>query len=119
MTDKQKLLLEQTLNKYKTLFEGKLGHYPDKKLHINLVDDAKPMFKKAYYVPFQRESLFKNELQNMVEDRVLEPCGPSALAAPNCVVPKKDNGVSWVSDFKELNKLIKKGKFLCRESKTS
>ena len=64
------------------------------------------MFKKAYHVPFQRESLFKDELQNMVNDGILEPCGRSHWAAPTFVVPKKDNRVRWVSDFRELNKLI-------------
>ena len=71
-------MLESTLKKYEILFDGKLGHYPHKKFHIDLIDGAEPIFKKAYHVPFHRESIFKNELQNMVSDGVLEPCGPSA-----------------------------------------
>ena len=47
-------------------------------------------------------------LQNMVKDDVLEPCGRSHWAVPTFVVPKKDDIVQWVSDFKELNKLIKR-----------
>ena len=111
MTDKQKLLLEQTLNKYKTLFEGKLGHYPDKKFHIDSVDGVKLVFKKAYHVTFQRELLFKNKLQNMGWDGVLKPCERSKWAPPTFVVPEKDNRIQWVSDFRELNKLIKMGIF--------
>ena len=111
MSDRQKIIFENTLKKYEVLFDGKLGHYPHRKFHIDLVDNAKPVFKKAYHVPFQRESLFKNELQNLVNDGVLEPCGPSAWAAPTFVVPKKDNRVRWVSDFRELNKLIKRKPF--------
>ena len=47
----------------------------------------------------------------MVADGVLEPCGRSAWAAPTFFVPKKDNRVQWVSDFRELNKLIKRKLF--------
>ena len=111
LSEQQRIILETTLKKYEILFDGKLGHYPHQKFHIDLVDGAEPVFKKAYHVPFQRESLFKNELQNMVSDGVLEPCGPSIWAAPTFVVPKKDNRVRWVSDFRELNKLIKRKPF--------
>ena len=93
MSAKEKILSENTLKKYRILFDDKLGHYPHKKFHIDLVEGAKPVFKKAYHVPFQRESLFKNELQNMVRDGVLEPCGRSHSAAPTFVVSKKDNRV--------------------------
>ena len=91
MLDQQKIMLEETLKKDEILFDGKLGHYSNKKFHIDLVDGAKPVFKKVYHVPFQREYHFKNELQNMMEGGVLEPCGPSAWDAPTFVVPKKDN----------------------------
>ena len=47
----------------------------------------------------------------MVADGVLEPCGQSAWATPTFIVPKKDNIVQWVSDFRELNKIIKRKPF--------
>ena len=112
LSEQQRKLLESTLQKYGKIFDGKLGIFLDEKFHTDLVDDAKPVFKKAYHIPFQRESLFKNELQNIVANGVLEPCGQSAWAAPTFVVPKKDNRVKWVSDFRELNKLIKRKLFL-------
>ena len=111
LSQQQQIMLESTLEKYEILFDGKLGHYPDRKFHIDLVEDAQPVFKKTYHVPFHRESLFKNELQNLIKDGVLETCGTSAWAAPTFVVPKKDNRVRWVSDFRELNKLIKRKPF--------
>lgn len=61
--------------------------------HIDLVDGVKPVLKKACNVPFQHESLFKNGLQNMVQDGVLEACGRSYWEAPTFVAPKKDNRV--------------------------
>ena len=108
---KQKQLFKNTLEKHEILFDGKLGHYPHEKFHIDFVEGSKPMFKKAYHVLFQRESLFKDEIQNVVKDGILEPCGQLHLAAPTFVVPKKDNRVQWVSNFCELNNLIKRKLF--------
>ena len=93
MSDKQKRMFKKKLKKYEIIFDGKLGHYPHKNFHIDLIDGTKPVFKKAYHVPFQREFLFKDELQNMVQDGVLEPCGRSHWEASTFVVPKKDNKV--------------------------
>ena len=47
MSDKQKQLFENTLRKYEILFDGKLGHYPNEKFHIDLIEGAKPVFKKG------------------------------------------------------------------------
>jgi hypothetical protein len=51
---------------------------------------------------------FKNELQHLVEIGVQSKCEASEWVAPTFVVPKKDGRVHWVSDFRELTKLIKR-----------
>ena len=52
MAHKQKQLFENTLKKYESLFDGKLGHYPHEKFHIDLVEGAQPVFNKAYHIMF-------------------------------------------------------------------
>ena len=47
----------------------------------------------------------------MVWDVVLVPCGRSQWVEPTFVVQKKDKRVRYVSDFRELNKLIKRKSF--------
>ena len=54
--------------------------------------------------------VFYQELQRLVELGVLEEVkGLVDFAAPTFLVPKKDaNRVRWVSDFRELNKIIRR-----------
>ena len=66
LTPHQQDQLNNVLKKYTVLFDGKLGRYPHKQFHLELVDNFNPVYKKAYPVPYQKEALFKNELDNLV-----------------------------------------------------
>lgn len=103
LTSSQKNDLRQVLNQFTTLFNGKLGCYPHAKVHLQLKPDAKPYHARPYAVPHIHRNIFKNELDRLVLEGVLEPCGASEWAAPTFIVPKKDGRVRWVSDFRQLN----------------
>ena len=68
----QQCQLQQTLDRCKILFDGRLGYYPYEKVYLELIDDYKLSCKKAYPVPFAREKVFKKELDSLVEDKVIE-----------------------------------------------
>ncbi len=108
LTPEQQDDLASLLSKYTKLFSGKLGLYPNKKLHFELMPNARPVYKRPYTVAHAHRAVFKQELDRLVELNVLEPCGPSAWGAPTFIIPKKDGRVRWVSDFRELNKVIKR-----------
>ena len=102
----QKQRLKLVFEKYKRVFDGKLGKHPTAKIDIELVPNAKPIYQNPYPVSFKRKALFKRELDNMIADGVFTRIGESEWGFPSFIIPKKDGRVRWLSDFRKLNKLI-------------
>jgi hypothetical protein len=88
------------LSKHGKLFNGELGLCPHRKLHLDLVEDAKPTHKQPHLVAHFNLEMFKNELEHLVKLKVSQRCGASEWAAPTFIA-------RWLSDFRELNKIIK------------
>ena len=99
------------MDKYTDVFDGKLGCYPHEKIQVKLKPGAKPIHKHAYPVPYKREESFQRELKHLVREGILRECGPTHWAFPTFIVPKKDDRVRWVSDFRALNELIERPQY--------
>jgi hypothetical protein len=69
-----------------------------------------PVHKCAYLVPHSQEPIFKEELDCLVDVGVLRVHLNGLLQHSS---PKKDGQVQWVSDFRELNKCIKRKIYPC------
>ena len=102
----QKQGLRDLFLKYQKVFDGSLGLYPHKKVHIEIDPNAKPVHKRAYAVPRVHLDTFKKELDHLVEIGVLSPQGMSEWASPSFIIPKKDGRVRWVSDLRALNEVV-------------
>ena len=96
LSENQQLKLQQALEKVNVLFDGSLGHYPHRKVHLDLVEGTEPVHSKPYAIPRTHDEAFRKELQHLVEIGVLRPCGPTEWAAPTFLVPKKDGRVRWI-----------------------
>ena len=108
LSPEQQRDLEKLLSKYSRLFTGKLGRFPHRKVHLELQQDARPVSCRPYPVPRHHEQVFKDELKRLCAAGVLSPCGASAWLTPTFLIPKKDGRVRWISDFRALNKVIKR-----------
>jgi hypothetical protein len=96
------------LNEHTKLFDGTLGVYPHRKFYIDLMSGAVPKHFRPYALPVINLEAIKKELIHNFKIGVLSPQGASEWASPTFITPKKDGRVHWVSDLRELNKVVKR-----------
>ena len=94
------------LKKYESLFDGNLGTWHVNPYDIKLKPDAEPYHWKPFPVPHIHELTFKQELDRLEYLKVIKLGNRYQWGAPTFLIPKKDSTVRFISDFRELNKLI-------------
>jgi transposase InsO family protein len=108
LTPAQRDDIRKLVAKYPKLFSNELRLYPHRKIHLEIDPNAVPKHFRPYSVARTHMQVFKKEIDRLVEIGVLRPCGATEWAAPTMAIPKKDNTIRVVSDFRELNKVIKR-----------
>ena len=109
---KQQTDLDHLFRKFPQLFDGEMRTYPHRQYHLDLQDSTKPVHSRSYGVPFMQWDTFKCKLDPLVKIGILECSGASQWASGAFIIPKKDGRVRWISDFRALNKCIKRKTYL-------
>lgn len=108
LSSSQKRALKRILRRYETLFDGKLKVFPNEKIHLDIDPTVAPHRARTYPVPRTQLDVFKKELDRLEQEGVLSKTGRSEWIAGSFIIPKKDGSVRWISDFRALNKAIKR-----------
>ena len=98
--------LQELLGEFDLLFNGKLKKFKGELVHLDVDPNAVPHRSKVYSVPHAHHSVFKEELDRLVQIGVLEPAGQALWIAGTFIIPKKDGKVRWITDFRGLNRAL-------------
>jgi hypothetical protein len=108
LTNSEQESLLKLLKKYEDLFEGTLGTFTGTPYDIKLKDNVELHHARPFPVPKIHELTLKSELDRLCELNVLKRVYRSQWGAPTFILPKKDGTVRFISNFRELNKRIKR-----------
>ena len=100
----QRQQLYHLLQKFQKTFDGKLKTFKGPPVHLQLIENPKPVRRRPYSVPTSHLTVFKAELHRLLEIGVIEKATRSEWIAGTFIVPKKDGRVRWITDFRGLNK---------------
>ena len=106
LDEHQRQELLSVILKYKPLFTGKVGKWKDKPIDIVLKENTKPYHAKSYRVPQAYLQVFRDKIDRLVHIGTLSPVTQSDRASPTFCIPKKDQRIRVVSDFRILNTSI-------------
>ena len=108
-TEKDKLL--KLLQEFEELFDGTLGDWDCNPVLLQLKEGAQPYHGRPFPIPKKHVETLKKEIQRLCNLGVLKWQVDSEWALPTFIIPKKDNTIQVVSNFREINKQIMRKPF--------
>eukprot|EP00957_Ditylum_brightwellii_P169988 12938557-Ditylum_brightwellii.AAC.1 len=109
LKDNKKIMLKGLLEKYKNLFQGKIGVWFGVPIKLRLKkEDVEPFHAKPYQVPHSVMKVFQTEIERLVELGVLKQNTTFKWAAPTFGIPKKNGEIRIVTYFRKINESLKR-----------
>ena len=106
LTVHQRNKLLRLLLKFETLFDGTLRDWKTEPVSFTLKPGTKPYHGRAFPVPHIHLATLKKEVERLVKIGVLKKQPTSEWASPTFIIPKTNQTVRFLSDFREVNKRI-------------
>jgi len=103
LEDEKKIYLSQVLEQFNDVFSPNPGNAKIEKHKIQ-VTSSDPIVCKAYSVPFTLRKQLKEELENLLKERIIRKSN-SPYASPLVIVVKKDSKLRICPDYRKLNKI--------------
>ena len=99
----QQSKLLELLIKFEDLFDGTLGDFKTQPVRFHLKDGERPYHGKPYPIPQSRLAVIKKEVKRLVDIGVLKRQPESEWGSPAFVIPKSNQTVRFLGNFREVN----------------
>ncbi|XP_054272605.1 uncharacterized protein K02A2.6-like [Macrosteles quadrilineatus] len=104
--------IDRLIENYKDVFEQNIGVIPEVEGHIQLLEDAKPVYMKPRLVPYALRPKVEEELDRLEKIGIISKVEQSDWGTPIVPVVKPSGKIRICADFKvTLNKQIKDIKY--------
>ena len=109
LSAENKRSLLSLISKYQSIFatDPKKPSLVKNPEHRIVTDNAQPVSRKPYRIPYAWNNEVNKQIQQMLENGIIRPSS-SPWNAPVILVRKKDNSMRFVCDFRGLNDVTKR-----------
>eukprot|EP00804_Cyclotella_cryptica_P007817 CCRYP_001403-RB/>CCRYP_001403-RB protein AED:0.40 eAED:0.64 QI:0/0/0/1/0/0/3/0/379 len=106
LSNPEQAKLLELLQEFEELFSWKLGDWDCKPVSLQLKEGAQPCHGRPFPIPKKHVETTKREVQRLCDLGVLKLKDDSEWASPTFIIPKNDNIIWVVSNFREVNKRV-------------
>ena len=98
--------LSHVISTHKTVFNG-IGLLKDHQVQLHIDEDVRPVAEPPRPIPFHLRQRFKNEIERMEEQGIIEEhTGPAPWVSNPVLAPKDDGGIRVTVDMRNANEAI-------------
>jgi hypothetical protein len=103
--------LQTMLLDFRDFFKGQKGNYNGEHIQLELIPGSKPFYAKPFSIPKAYQQVTKDEIACLESIGLLTKVTAAEWAAPTFIIPKKNQTVTVITDFRDLNKFLKRNPF--------
>ncbi len=103
--------LQTMLLDFQDLFKGQKGNYNGEPIQLELIPGSKPFYAKPFSIPKAYQQITKDEIAPLESIGLPTKVPAAEWAAPTFIIPKKNQTVRVITDFRGLNKCLKRNPF--------
>jgi hypothetical protein len=103
--------LHSVLLDFQDLFKGQGGNYNGEPVELELLPGSKPFYAKPFLIPKAYQQVMHDKIARLESIGLLTNVPAAEWAAPTFIIPKKNQTVRVITDFRGLNKCLKRNLF--------
>jgi len=99
--------LGNVLFEFQDLFQGRKGEFQGDLIELELLPNSTPFYAKPFSIPKAYQQVMRTEIDRLESLGILTKVPSAEWAAPTFIIPKKNNTVRIITNFRGLNKCLK------------